>query len=149
MWAFSLLDQDDLANAASIHKDRVRAILGRTNPKQATLEELYALAKAVSAPRAFVDEGFAGLENRELERRVDRLAADLARTSAQLRTLAEATITRLNQLEAATPPVTELDGGDLTAVLPDLAPREPDESQKPEVGDESSNGQEEAGSGGA
>lgn len=68
IWAYSRQSQDQLADAAGIHYDRLRAILGSTG-RPPTIDELLALARVARVPDVFVLHGFAD----ELEERVARL----------------------------------------------------------------------------
>lgn len=58
IWAYSLMSQEQLAEIAGLHPDRLKAIVGRTNPKLATLDELTALAGAIGIPERFALDGF-------------------------------------------------------------------------------------------
>jgi transcriptional regulator with XRE-family HTH domain len=57
-WAYSGLNQRELANASRISYDRVRAILGTARRSEITLEELYAIADATGVPRPFMERGW-------------------------------------------------------------------------------------------
>lgn len=54
------MSQPDLAKKAHIHPDRLRAILGASNRRDVSVEELYAIAEATGVPRAFMESGFEG-----------------------------------------------------------------------------------------
>jgi hypothetical protein len=57
-WAYSGLNQHELAGATQISYDRVRAILGTARRSEITLEELYAIADATGVPRPFMERGW-------------------------------------------------------------------------------------------
>jgi uncharacterized small protein (DUF1192 family) len=87
-WAFSLLNQDELAERAGIHHDTLRKMLGRKpTEKSWPLEDLYKIADACAVPRAFMDDGFSRLETNPVEElrgelsalrdRVDELQAEV------------------------------------------------------------------------
>lgn len=72
------MDQNELAKRAGIHRDRLKAIVARTKPKLATLDELIALATVVGVPERFALEGFAAFPDDE---------GRIAKLEAQLRVL--------------------------------------------------------------
>jgi hypothetical protein len=77
-WAYSGLNQRELANASRISYDRVRAILGTAKRAEISLDELYAIADATGVPRPFMERGWdiAGADGGDaVSRVVSRLAA--------------------------------------------------------------------------
>lgn len=120
-WAFSRMDQKDLAAAASLHYDRLRAILGGGRPpKDIPIEELWAIANAAGVPRWFMEHGFDALQQT-----VDpALAEDLRRV--------EETVTQMRRaLSAAGIEVPEQLPAD-----PDASLREEDELHREVLGGE-------------
>jgi hypothetical protein len=57
-WAYSGLNQHQLASATQITYDRVRAILGTAKRAEISLDELYAIADATGVPRPFMERGW-------------------------------------------------------------------------------------------
>jgi hypothetical protein len=57
-WAYSGLNQHELASATQISYDRVRAILGTAKRSEISLDELYAIADATGVPRPFMERGW-------------------------------------------------------------------------------------------
>jgi hypothetical protein len=57
-WAYSGLNQRELAGATQISYDRVRAILGTAKRAEVSLDELYAIADATGVPRPFMERGW-------------------------------------------------------------------------------------------
>lgn len=85
IWAYSLLSQDRLADDAGIHRARLRAILARTNPKQASPQELLALAHVVEdVPLSFAAVGF----DSDPEAEVAQLWTEVARLRTAIAELA-------------------------------------------------------------
>lgn len=58
LWAYSLLSQEGFAAQAGIHKDRMRAILGRVAGKEPTEVELTRMADVVGVPLRVALGGF-------------------------------------------------------------------------------------------
>lgn len=87
MWAYSLMDQKDLADKSGIHRDRFRAIIARANPKQASAQELQAIASAAGIPLSFAARGFELDDDRDIDElwaEVGRLREELARKEDRL-----------------------------------------------------------------
>lgn len=61
IWAYTLKKQDELASDAGMKFSRLRAILARTDPDEAHLEELLKLAKAAGLPEEFALHGFSAI----------------------------------------------------------------------------------------
>lgn len=62
-WAYSGIEQRDLAERTGIAYSRLRELLrsgGRLTP---TLDELYAIARETGVPRPFMDDGWAAVRN--------------------------------------------------------------------------------------
>lgn len=57
-WAFSRLNQQELAKVSGITYDRLRTILGTGRATDVTLEELRAVADACGVPYAFMEHGW-------------------------------------------------------------------------------------------
>lgn len=72
------MKQPELATAADMHKDRLRAILGGY-AKTIAIEELYAIADATGVPRTFMADGFTEAGD---------LAARVAKIEGQIKALA-------------------------------------------------------------
>jgi transcriptional regulator with XRE-family HTH domain len=58
IWGYTLKDQETLATDSGVSYTRLRAILARSNPDEATLDELLALADASGVPPDFALNGF-------------------------------------------------------------------------------------------
>lgn len=88
IWAYSNLDQKSLAKTAGMTYSRLRAIMERINPSEATLDELVALTEAVGIPQLFALEGFEPLNGYQ------QLAVDVADIRTKLRALEDRTVSR-------------------------------------------------------
>lgn len=97
IWAYTGLDQQKLAEAAHIKYSRMRAILAREKPDEATLDELLALARTAGIPDRFALEGFASRNGRDLEQRVASLEARVNSADEDREDLAS----RIDEIDAA------------------------------------------------
>lgn len=119
-WAYSRMDQKDLAAAASLHYDRLRAILGGGRPpKDVPIEELWAIAEAAGVPRWFMEHGFDPMK--------ETVGDDLQETTTRL--LAEVKVIKKAMAQAGID--LPVDRADLDAAL-----REEERLRQEELGDE-------------
>jgi hypothetical protein len=68
-----LTDKGAPVKVGSISQSTMSRIVSPTNPRGASVEELWEIADACGVPRAFMEEGFALPVATDLERRVDAL----------------------------------------------------------------------------
>jgi hypothetical protein len=73
--AYSGLEQGEVIERTGIRLPTLRRIVARTDPRAASLEELYAIADACGVPRLFMEEGFGPMATRSpsLEDRISEL----------------------------------------------------------------------------
>lgn len=95
-WAFSGLDQRDLADRAGLHYDRLRAILAKTNSRDVTLDELQKIADATGVPRAFMENGWTD----DTTRRLSALEDQVTQLRGGLVALAAGNLQRTRELLA-------------------------------------------------
>jgi transcriptional regulator with XRE-family HTH domain len=98
IWAYTTMDQKALAEQSGIKYSRLRAIMARENPDEATLDELLALAEIAGVPEAFALNGFAAVTDDRpgLAARVAALE-ELVRSAYVDRDLLHAEVEALNE----------------------------------------------------
>jgi len=131
-WAYSGLDQRELADKAGLNYDTVKAFWRKTGRAEPSLDDLHALARAAGIPRWFMDHGFAernddgasgedsleGLASQLREERAAREAA-VAELKAQLADLAEAVRVGAAQLQEETPAASGVERSKLDEIFED------------------------------
>lgn len=95
-WAYSGLGQEELAERAGLHYDRLRAILAKTNTRYVALDELHQIADATGVPRAFMQNGWED----ETERRLADLEDVVRQLQGGLVALAAGNLRRTQELLA-------------------------------------------------
>lgn len=97
IWAYTLLDQKTLAANAGIKYSRLRAIMARETPDEATLDELLALARTADVPEGFALNGFAASD--ALDQRIATLDRDVSSARGERDALIRAVVQIARQLE--------------------------------------------------
>ena len=83
-----LTDKGKPASVGSISQSTMARIVSPTNPRGASIEELWEIADACGVPRSFMEEGFS--ESGSADDRVSELEAQMAAVGVLLPLLAQA-----------------------------------------------------------
>lgn len=76
--AYAAINVRDSTKRVGIHSSTMTRIVSPSNPRGASLEELWAIADACKVPRSFMERGFEALDEAETAARLDQVADELA-----------------------------------------------------------------------
>lgn len=74
-WAYSRLDQKELAKRSGVDYHQLRALIAPGNKSEVSTDDLWKIADAAGVPRWFMTEGFEGERLAEVENQLRRLEA--------------------------------------------------------------------------